>query len=87
MNILGLPLLKDGGSSEQTGLARAFAAKLEEAIDATVVMEDERLSSREIEAHMDAMGGRKAWKASKLERDSAAAALFLQSYLDRLKRK
>ena len=34
---------------------------------------------------MAAMGGRKAWKASGLDRDTAAATLFLQTYLDRLK--
>ncbi len=83
--VVGLPLSKDGGSSEQTGIARAFAAKLEEELDVPVVMEDERLSSREIEAHMEAMGGKKAWKASGLDRDSAAATLFLQSFLDRMK--
>jgi putative Holliday junction resolvase len=83
--VVGLPLSKDGGSSEQTGIVRAFAAKLEEALDIPVVLEDERLSSREIEAHMEAMGGKKAWKASGLDRDSAAATLFLQSYLDRMK--
>lgn len=83
--VVGLPISKDGSSSEQTGVARAFAGRLEEALDVPVVMEDERLSSREIEAHMEAMGGKKAWKASGLDRDSAAAALFLQSYLDRMK--
>ncbi len=83
--VVGLPLSKDGGSSEQTGIARAFAARLEEALDVPVALEDERLSSREIEAHMEAMGGKKAWKASGLDRDSAAATLFLQSYLDRMK--
>jgi len=34
---------------------------------------------------MRAMGGKKAWKASGLDRDSAAAALFLQLHLDKLK--
>lgn len=83
--VVGLPIGKDGGSTEQTQIARAFAAKLEEALDVPVVLEDERLSSREIEAHMEAMGGKKAWKASGLDRDSAAATLFLQSFLDRMK--
>lgn len=83
--VVGLPIGKDGGSTEQTEIARAFAAKLEEALDVPVVLEDERLSSREIEAHMEAMGGKKAWKASGLDRDSAAATLFLQSFLDRMK--
>ncbi len=83
--IVGLPYSTDGSSSSQTDAVRAFAAKLEGAVDVPVVLEDERLSSREIEAHMNAMGGRKAWKASGLDRDTAAATLFLQTYLDRLK--
>lgn len=83
--VVGLPISQTGASTPQTEIARAFAAKLEEALDVPVLMEDERLSSREIEAHMEAMGGQKAWKASGLDRDSAAAALFLQSYLDKLK--
>lgn len=83
--IVGLPFSTDGSASAQTDAARAFAAKLEEALDVPVVLEDERFSSREIEAHMNAMGGRKAWKASGLDRDTAAATLFLQTYLDRLK--
>lgn len=83
--IVGLPFSTDGSSSAQTDLARAFAAKLGDAVDVPVVLEDERFSSREIEAHMNAMGGRKAWKASGLDRDTAAATLFLQTYLDRLK--
>ncbi|HJV33089.1 MAG TPA: Holliday junction resolvase RuvX [Patescibacteria group bacterium] len=83
--IVGLPFSTDGTSSAQTDLARAFAGRLGDAVDVPVVLEDERFSSREIEAHMNAMGGRKAWKASGLDRDTAAATLFLQTYLDRLK--
>jgi putative Holliday junction resolvase len=83
--IVGLPIASDGGHTSQEDVVRAFAARLEEALDVPVVLEDERLSSREIEAHMEAMGGKKAWRASGLDRDAAAATLFLQTYLDRLK--
>ncbi len=83
--VLGLPLSEAGGRTEQEAIVRAFAAKLEEALTIPVVLEDERLSSREIEAHMERMGGRKAWKASGLDRDAAAATLFLQTYLDKMK--
>ncbi len=83
--IVGEPLSPSGGPSAQAEITRAFAARLGDALDVPVVLEDERLSSREIEAHMEAMGGKKAWKASGLDRDSAAAALFLQRYLDRLR--
>jgi putative Holliday junction resolvase len=83
--IVGLPFSTDGSSSQQTEAVRAFAAKLEDALDVAVILEDERFSSREIEAQMNAMGGKKAWKASGLDRDTAAATLFLQTYLDRLR--
>lgn len=83
--VVGLPLAEGGGGTAQAEAVRAFAAKLEEALAIPVVLEDERLSSREIESHMKAMGGKKAWKASGLDRDAAAAALFLQTYLDKLK--
>ncbi len=85
--VLGLPIAQDGGSSAQADVVRAFGAKLEAALTIPVALQDERFSSREIEAHMEAMGGHKAWKAAGLDRDSAAAALFLQSYLDRMKAK
>lgn len=81
--VMGLPLTFEGGDSEQTEKIRAFHAKLADALDVDVVLEDERLSSREIERHMEAMGGKKAWAASGFSRDSAAATIFLQTYLDR----
>lgn len=81
--VVGLPLASGGGDSEQTSKIRAFYAKLEDALGVPVVLEDERLSSREIEKHMNSMGGKKAWAASGFDRDSAAATLFLQTWLDR----
>lgn len=83
--VMGLPLSEDGGHTEQEAKVRAFTVRLEESLDVPIALEDERLSSREIEAHMNAMGGKKAWKASGLDRDSAAATLFLQTYLDKLR--
>ena len=83
--VIGLPLSEEGGATAQADVVRAFAAKLEAELTVPVTLEDERLSSREIEAHMEAMGGRKAWKASGLDRDAAAASLFLQTYLDKLR--
>ncbi len=83
--VVGLPLSTDGGHTAQETVVRNFAARLENVLSIPVSLQDERLSSREIEAHMEAMGGQKAWKASGLDRDSAAAMLFLQSYLDRMK--
>ena len=83
--IVGLPLAEDGSHTAQEAIVRDFVALLEAALDAPVDLVDERLSSREIEAHMKAMGGQKPWRASGLDRDTAAATLFLQTYLDKLR--
>lgn len=83
--VIGLPIAEDGGHSEQEGVVREFYERMADALDTPVLLEDERLSSREIESHMQAMGGKKAWKQSGLDRDTAAATLFLQTYLDKLK--
>jgi putative Holliday junction resolvase len=83
--LVGLPLSQAGGHTEQEEVVRAFVASLEAATEIPIIFEDERFSSREIERHMEAMGGKKAWKASGLDRDTAAATLFLQTYLDKLR--
>ena len=81
--VIGLPLSKDGGHSDQERVVRRFAEKLEDAFEIPIVLQDERLSSMEIERQMNMMGGRKAWKAAGFDRDTAAATLILQTYLDR----
>lgn len=85
--IVGLPLAEDGSHTSQEAIVREFVGNLEATLDIPVELVDERLSSREIESHMKAMGGQKAWRASGLDRDTAAATLFLQTYLDRQRNK
>ena len=70
--VLGLPLSMSGEDSEQTERVRMVAEKLKMHLDLPVVLEDERLTSREIE------------RAGVTEdTDAAAAQAILQGYLDR----
>jgi putative Holliday junction resolvase len=71
--VFGIPLNKEGGDLTQTKIAREFAQKLEKAVGVTLILEDERFSTR--------MAAKLAGKNSD---DSVAAAVILQGYLDRL---
>lgn len=70
--IVGLPLTLAGSDSEQTRQVRAFARRLASRLTVPVELVDERLTTK---------------LAQRLKRrsadDAAAAALILQSYLDR----
>ena len=77
--VLGLPLNMDGSEGAQAAAARAFGDELG-AIGLEVVFVDERLTSWEAGERL-AAEGRRPSRASG-ERDSAAARLILQEYLD-----
>ncbi len=77
--VVGLPRNMDGSEGPQAAAARAFAAQLT-AIGLEVVFVDERLTSWEAGERLTA-AGRHPTRASG-ERDSAAARLILQEYLD-----
>ena len=68
--VVGLPLSLDGGEHGQARLARAFAARLAEAVEVPVELFDERFTSR----LADQRGGTAA-------RDARAAATLLADYL------
>jgi putative Holliday junction resolvase len=70
--VVGLPLSLSGADSEQTREARAFAARLGEAVEVPVDLFDERLTTR-IAARA---GGRS-------DEDSRAAAVLLEDWLAR----
>jgi putative pre-16S rRNA nuclease len=83
--VVGMPARLDGSPTEQTARAVAFVNALREATGnagVTITTEDERLTSREAESRL-ALGERD-WRRRKEKLDSAAAAVFLQDYLDRL---
>lgn len=77
--ILGLPRNMDGSEGAQAAAARAFGKELG-AIGLEVSFVDERLTSWEAGERL-AAEGRRPNRASG-ERDSAAARLILQEYLD-----
>lgn len=76
---LGLPRNMDGSEGAQAAAARAFGEELG-AIGLEVVFVDERLTSWQAGEQL-AAEGRRPGRASG-ERDSAAARLILQEYLD-----
>lgn len=79
--VVGLPLRMDGSEGEAAARARAFAARLQAALGVPVELQDERLSTAEAERTMIAGDVRRAERRQR--RDAVAAALFLQTYLDR----
>jgi putative Holliday junction resolvase len=79
--VVGMPSRLDGTPSEQTRQVRAFIALLQARIPTPIVIEDERLSSREAEARLAVK--EKDWRKRKAQLDAVAASVFLQDYLDR----
>lgn len=72
--IVGLPLNLDGSESEESKKVRAFAEDLKKSAPLPVEFENEMLTT-----HMVERAGIK-----KEHTDEAAAALILQSYLDKI---
>jgi putative Holliday junction resolvase len=78
--VVGLPRRLDGSANEMTPRVLAFAERLRAASGLPVVLQDERLSSREAESRLAVR--EKDWRARKKKLDAAAAAVILQDYLD-----
>jgi len=78
--VLGRPARLDGRPTELTGRVTAFAARLRARVRVPVILQDERLSSREAESRL--AGRERDWRKRKAKLDAAAAAVFLQDYLD-----
>ena len=79
--LVGLPRTLAGREGTMAKKARRFAEQLSEETGRPVEMWDERFTTREAEQRLRA-SGMKA-KSARQRVDSAAAALLLQSYLDR----
>ena len=78
--VVGLPRRLDGSPNHMTPRVEAFAAQLRERTGLSVVLQDERLSSREAESRLALRD--KDWRSRKERLDAAAAAIILQDYLD-----
>ena len=79
--VVGLPTRLDGSASEATSAVVQFIDRLRQRIAVPIVTEGERLSSREAESRLAAT--ERDWRRRKTRLDAAAAAVFLQDYLDR----
>jgi putative holliday junction resolvase len=78
--VVGLPRRLDGSPNAMTPRVEAFAAALRSRTALPVVLQDERLTSREAESLLALR--EKDWRARKERLDAAAAAIILQDYLD-----
>jgi len=79
--VVGLPLSLDGSQGPQAQRVMAFVEALAQRVAVPVATWDERLSTVEAERLLREAGHRR--RALKGRRDAAAAAIILQSYLDR----
>lgn len=79
--VVGLPSRLDGGASPATASVLSFIDALAARTAVPIVTEDERLTSREAESRLAIR--ERDWRRRKATLDAAAAAVFLQDYLDR----
>jgi putative Holliday junction resolvase len=79
--VVGCPLTLRGEVGPEARRATAFAMRLRDALEIPVVVVDERLSTAAAERALREGGGRAP--ARRRARDAVAAALILQTYLDR----
>jgi putative Holliday junction resolvase len=81
--VVGLPMRLDGSTSDQTTRVQKMVALLLSRTAIPVVLQDERLSSREAEERLAVR--ERDWRKRKAKLDAASAAVILQDYLDRPK--
>ena len=79
--VVGLPSRLDGGASTGTAVVIKFIDALKQRTHVPIVTEDERLTSREAESRL--ASNERDWRRRKAKLDAAAAAIFLQDFLDR----
>ena len=78
--VLGHPTKLGGEPTDQTAAVDALAAALRARLEIPLVLQDERLSSREAESLLARRI--KNWRDRKPLLDAASAAVILQDYLD-----
>ncbi len=79
--VVGLPLRMDGTEGDAAAAVRIFVDRLRAAVPLPIDLQDERLSTAEAERAMIAGDVRRSRR--RVARDAVAAAIFLQTYLDR----
>jgi putative Holliday junction resolvase len=78
--VLGLPRSLDGTATDQTAVVNRLATDVQARIGVPLVLQDERLSSREAESLLARR--LKDWRERKPLLDAASAAIILQDFLD-----
>ena len=78
--VVGRPVRFDGSPDEQTAHVTRFVAALQSRTPIPIRVADERLTSREAESRLAV--NERDWRKRKKTLDAAAAAIFLQDYLD-----
>jgi putative holliday junction resolvase len=80
--IVGLPQSMDGTMGSQADKVKVFGEKLKNQSPVPVEYRDERLTTVSAKRMLIESGNKKYSKNKKVEYDSAAAAVILQSYLN-----
>lgn len=83
--VLGLPYNFDGSESQMSADARRLARNFSLSLDIPVFLQDERVSSYEAKARLWQRG--LSEKEAEKEKDTEAAAIILEDFLDRIKKK
>ena len=78
--VVGLPRRLGGEPTDLTAVVEDIAERLRHALPIPVILQDERLSSREAESRL--AQNVKDWRRRKQQLDAASAAVILQDYLD-----
>lgn len=78
--VIGFPRRLGGEPTEQTAAVASLAERLRSLVDLPVVLQDERLSSREAESLLARQ--QHDWRKRKQQLDAMSAAVILQDYLD-----
>ena len=78
--VIGYPRRLSGEASEQTARVSLVADCLRRLVPVPLVLQDERLSSREADQLL--ARSEKDWRKRKAQLDAMAAAVILQDYLD-----
>jgi putative Holliday junction resolvase len=81
--VVGLPLMLSGKEGTMALQAKAFAAFLEKALQRTVILWDERLTTVQVERTLKEAGLTRKKRSEHV--DAMAAAAILQNYLDFLR--
>jgi putative Holliday junction resolvase len=78
--VVGWPRRLDGTATHQTPIVESLVRELEQRLSIPIVLQDERLTSREAESRLAIR--ERDWRRRKAKLDAAAAAIVLQDYLD-----